>query len=94
MSASSRTAAPTSFPLLYQYSADRPDRLYLHGGLSSRAMKHLASGVPLCATVTQLDGLVYSRDAKYHSANYRSVMCFGRGRLMEEGPRSAPCSKP
>ena len=31
-------------------------------------------------TVTQLDGLVYSRDAKFHSANYRCVMCFGRGR--------------
>jgi uncharacterized protein len=34
--------------------------------------------------VTQLDGLVYSRDAKYHSANYRCVMCFGRGRLLED----------
>jgi uncharacterized protein len=77
---------PYVIPLLYQYSADRPDRLYLHGGLSSRAMKHLASGVPVCATVTLLDGLVYSRDAKYHSANYRCAMCFGRGRLMEDGP--------
>ena len=76
---------PYVIPLLYQYSADRPDRLYLHGGLSSRAMKHLASGVLLCATVTQIDGLVYSRDAKYHSANYRSVMCFGRSHLMEDG---------
>src|SRR5271157_813416 len=75
---------PYVIPMLYQYSAERPDRLYLHGGLSSRAMKHLASGVPLCAAVTQLDGLVYSRDAKYHSANYRCVMCFGRGRLMED----------
>ncbi len=70
--------------MLYQYGVDRPDRLYLHGGLSSRMIQHLASGVPVCATVTELDGLVYSRDARYHSANYRSVMCFGRGRLVED----------
>jgi uncharacterized protein len=70
--------------MLYHYAADCPDRLYLHGGLSSRTLEHLASGAPLCATVTQLDGLVYSRDAKYHSANYCCVMCFGRGRLLED----------
>jgi len=75
---------PYVIPMLYHYAADRPDRLYLHGGVSSRTLEHLASGVPVCATVTQLDGLVYSRDAKYHSANYRCVMCFGRGRLLED----------
>src|SRR5271165_2365917 len=74
---------PYVIPMLYQYAAERPDRLYLHGGVSSRALRLLASGVPVCVTVTQLDGLVYSRDAKYHSANYRCVMCFGRGRLLE-----------
>ena len=47
-------------------------------------LQHLASGVPVCVTVTQLDGLVYSRDAKYHSANYRCVMCFGQGRIFED----------
>jgi uncharacterized protein len=76
---------PYVIPMLYHYAAERPDRLYLHGGVSSRTMRHLASGVPICATVTQLDGLVYSRDAKYHSANYRCVMCFGRGRWLEDG---------
>ncbi len=74
---------PYVIPMLYHYSADRPDRLYLHGGLPSRMLRQLASGVPVCATVTALDGLVYSRDAKYHSANYRCVMCFGRGRWIE-----------
>jgi len=77
---------PYVIPMLYQYSVERPDRLYLHGGPASRTLQHLASGAPVCVTVTQLDGLVYSRDAKYHSANYRCVMCFGRGRLMEDGP--------
>ena len=75
---------PYVIPMLYQYAADRPDRLYLHGGLSSRMIQHLASGVPVCATVTELDGLVYSRDARYHSANYRCVMCFGHGRLVKD----------
>jgi uncharacterized protein len=75
---------PYVIPMLYHYDAGRPGRLYIHGGLASRMINHLASGVPVCATVTELDGLVYSRDAKYHSANYRCVMCFGRGRLVED----------
>lgn len=77
---------PYVIPMLYQYSSARPDRLYLHGGRSSRALDALAAGIPVCATITQLDGLVYSRDAKYHSANYRCVMCFGRGYLLEDEP--------
>jgi hypothetical protein len=75
---------PYVIPMLYEFSAERPASLYLHGGPVSRMLKTLASGVPVCATVTKLDGLVYSRDAKFHSANYRSVMCFGRGRLIED----------
>jgi hypothetical protein len=70
--------------MLYHYGTERPDRLYVHGGLSSRLIQHLATGVPICATVTEIDGLVYSRDARYHSANYRSVMCFGHARLLED----------
>ncbi len=75
---------PYVIPILYQYSVERPDRLYVHGGLTSRLIRHLASGVPVCATVTELDGLVYSRDARYHSANYRCVMCFGHARMVED----------
>jgi uncharacterized protein len=75
---------PYVIPTLYHYSGDRPDRLYLHGGMSSRMLERLAEGIPVCVTVTELDGLVYSRDAKYHSANYRCVMCFGHGRIFEE----------
>ena len=75
---------PYVIPMLYQYSPQSPDRLYLHSGFSSRTLLRLAEGIPVCVTVTMLDGLVYSRDAKYHSANYRSVMCFGRGRIVED----------
>jgi nitroimidazol reductase NimA-like FMN-containing flavoprotein (pyridoxamine 5'-phosphate oxidase superfamily) len=75
---------PYVIPMLYQYSIDTPDRLYLHSGFTSRTLQRLAEGIPVCVTVTMLDGLVYSRDAKYHSANYRSVMCFGHGRIFED----------
>lgn len=75
---------PYVIPMLYHYFPERPDRIYLHSGLASRTLQQLASGIPVCVTVTQLDGLVYSRDAKYHSANYRCVMCFGRGHICED----------
>jgi nitroimidazol reductase NimA-like FMN-containing flavoprotein (pyridoxamine 5'-phosphate oxidase superfamily) len=47
-------------------------------------LEELAKGIPVCVTVTEIVGLVYSRDAKYHSANYRSVMCFGRGHIFQD----------
>jgi len=75
---------PYVIPMLYHYSPEHPDRIFLHGGMSSRMLQTISEGIPICVTVTELDGLVYSRDAKYHSANYRSVMCFGRGRLFED----------
>jgi len=71
---------PFVIPLGYQFSAENPDRIYFHGSLGSRAMRHMATGAPVCVTVTLLSGLVYSRTALNHSMNYRSVVCFGRGR--------------
>ena len=71
---------PYVIPLSYHYDAQRPDRLYLHGSIRSRALELLASGSPVCVTVTLTDGLVYSRKAMNHSMNYRSVVLFGTGR--------------
>ena len=68
---------PYVIPLSYHYDGKNPDRLYLHGSIRSRAMEVLASGVPVCVTVTLTDGLVYSRKAMNHSMNYRSVVLFG-----------------
>ena len=39
---------------------------------------------PVCITVTHLDGLVLARSAFHHSANYRSVMVFGRPELVTD----------
>jgi uncharacterized protein len=69
---------PYVIPMTYQFDPAEPCRLYLHGGHHSRLMEHLASGAPVCVTVTMVDGLVYSRTALFHSVNYRSVVCFCR----------------
>ena len=71
---------PYVIPLTYHYDSDNPDRMYLHGSIRSRAMEVLASGAPVCVTVTMSDGLVYSRKAMNHSMNYRSVVLFGTAR--------------
>jgi nitroimidazol reductase NimA-like FMN-containing flavoprotein (pyridoxamine 5'-phosphate oxidase superfamily) len=69
---------PFVIPMTYHYDSDTPRQLYLHGAHVSRLVQYLASGGPVCVTVTLLDGLVYSRTALYHSVNYRSVVCFCR----------------
>jgi nitroimidazol reductase NimA-like FMN-containing flavoprotein (pyridoxamine 5'-phosphate oxidase superfamily) len=75
---------PFVIPLGYHFSQADPERLYVHGAPASRVLRHLASGAPVCITVTLLDGLVYSRTAMNHCMNYRSVVCFGRGQLVTE----------
>src|SRR5262249_6634492 len=50
------------------------DHLYVHGSSASRLLRTLAGGVPMCVTVTLLDGLVLARSARMHSMNYRSVV--------------------
>jgi uncharacterized protein len=59
------------------------DVLYLHGARASRMQKALATGCEVCVTVTLVDGLVLARSAFHHSINYRSVVVFGRARVVE-----------
>ena len=65
---------PFVIPMTYLY---RDGRLYLHGSRGSRALRHLASGAPVCVNVTLVDSLVASKAAASHSVNYRSVVVFG-----------------
>ena len=58
------------------------ERLYWHGSSASRMLRHLKGGVPVCFTVTHLDGLVLARSGFHHSINYRSVMAFGTAELV------------
>lgn len=59
------------------------DDLLLHGSTASRAYRTLASGAPVCVTVTLVDGLVLARSAFHHSMNYRSVVLLGTARPVE-----------
>jgi nitroimidazol reductase NimA-like FMN-containing flavoprotein (pyridoxamine 5'-phosphate oxidase superfamily) len=54
------------------------ETLYLHGSTGSRL--GLRPGMPVCVTVTLLDGLVLARSAFHHSMNYHSVTVLGRTR--------------
>ncbi len=60
------------------------DRLYVHGSAASRTIRRLADGVDVCCTITLLDGIVLARSSFWSTMNYRSVMIFGRARLVEE----------
>lgn len=53
------------------------DVIYLHGSSKSRMMNKMDEGIPVCLTVTHLDGLVLARSAFHHSMNYRSAVIFG-----------------
>jgi nitroimidazol reductase NimA-like FMN-containing flavoprotein (pyridoxamine 5'-phosphate oxidase superfamily) len=55
------------------------DRLYLHGAPANATLRRASAGVPVCVTVTLVDGLVMARSAFHHSINYRSVVVHGTG---------------
>jgi uncharacterized protein len=57
--------------------------LYVHGSAASRMLRNLEQGVPLCVTVTLLDGLVLARSVFNHSMNYRSVVILGTATLVD-----------
>ncbi len=60
------------------------DYVYWHGSSASRMLKAQQKGIPVCFTVTHLDGIVFSRAAFNHNVNFRSVMAFGEAELCEE----------
>lgn len=60
------------------------DYVYWHGSAASRMLKAQQKGIPVCFTVTHLDGVVFSRAAFNHNILYRSVMAFGNAELCDE----------
>ncbi|HXI25848.1 MAG TPA: pyridoxamine 5'-phosphate oxidase family protein [Pyrinomonadaceae bacterium] len=60
------------------------DNLIFHGSQASRMLRALGQGIDVCVTVTLIDGLVLARSAFHHSMNYRSVMIFGRARVIDD----------
>lgn len=58
--------------------------LYIHGSAASRMLRNLQNSMPVCVTVTLLDGLVLARSVFNHSMNYRSVVILGKAALVED----------
>jgi hypothetical protein len=58
--------------------------LYIHGSAASRMLRNLDKGIPVCVTVTLLDGLVLARSIFNHSMNYRSVVILGTATLIDD----------
>jgi nitroimidazol reductase NimA-like FMN-containing flavoprotein (pyridoxamine 5'-phosphate oxidase superfamily) len=72
---------PYVIPTSYGRSGDV---LYVHGSAASRMLRRLSEEIPVCMTVTLLDGLVLARSVFNHSMNYRSVVVLGTATLVEE----------
>jgi hypothetical protein len=72
-------------PFVIPTSFGRKDaNLYIHGSAASRMLRQMKEGVPVCVTVTLLDGLVLARSVFNHSMNYRSVVVLGKATLVED----------
>ena len=83
------TGQPYVLPVAY---ARAGESVLFHGSSASRLFRLCAAGVPVCFTVTELDGLVLARSAFESSMNYRSAMVLGHcnvlhGRAKELGLR-------
>ena len=72
-------------PFVIPTSYGRKDAsLYIHGSAASRMLRQMKGGVPVCVTVTLLDGLVLARSVFNHSMNYRSVVVLGKATLVDD----------
>jgi hypothetical protein len=72
-------------PFVIPTSYGRKDAsLYIHGSAASRMLRQLKEAVPVCVTVTLLDGLVLARSVFNHSMNYRSVVILGKATLLDD----------
>tara|TARA_R110000796_G_scaffold11478_7_gene38570 strand:+ start:57243 stop:57905 length:663 start_codon:yes stop_codon:yes gene_type:complete len=60
------------------------ERIYIHGASKNRILGAIAEGADACLCVTHLDGLVMARSAFHHSANYRSVVIYGKGEVVSD----------
>jgi nitroimidazol reductase NimA-like FMN-containing flavoprotein (pyridoxamine 5'-phosphate oxidase superfamily) len=68
---------PRVIPFSYHYEAGH---IYLHGSVGNATLRLLRDGRTVAVAVSSLDELVASKLASGHTANYRSVVAYGRGR--------------
>ena len=62
----------------------RDDELLIHGSSASRLIKHIQAGNEVSISLAILDAIVVAKTAFNQSVNYRSVVQFGKGRLLED----------
>ena len=62
--------------------------VYVHGSAANRTLRESGRS-QICLTTTLIDGLVLARAAMHHSANYRSVMLFGRAEPLDADDEKA-----
>ena len=60
------------------------DSLYLHGSVASRSLRSALGRVPMCVTVTHIDGMVLARSVFEHAVNYRSALIYGTPEVLTE----------
>jgi uncharacterized protein len=60
------------------------DRLYWHGSAASRLLHAQQQPLPVCLTVSHIDGFVLARCAFAHAMLYRSVMAFGQAEFVTD----------
>ncbi|MFH1330570.1 MAG: pyridoxamine 5'-phosphate oxidase family protein [Actinomycetota bacterium] len=63
--------------------------LYLHGSPASSVIRAVASGDPLSISAVVLDGVAVAHSACHSALNYRSVLCSGTGREVEDPDEAA-----
>ncbi len=71
---------PFVIPCLY---GRQDDKILLHGAKASRLMQYIQAGGSVSVAVSLIDGLVIARSVFHHSVNYRSVVLFGQGQLVD-----------
>ena len=59
------------------------DHIYLHGSVGSHFMRTLTDGRTACISIMLADEIVVAKTAFHHSINYRSVVVFAPGEVVE-----------
>ncbi len=67
------------------------ESIYFHGSAASRTLKSVGAGLPVCVTVSHLDGIVHARSGFNSCMNYRAVMIFGEAVAVTDPAEKSRC---
>ena len=77
---------PVVIPTIYGRAENK---LFIHGATVSRLIVELEKGIDISLSVAHVDGLVLARSAFHHSMNYRSVVVFGKAKLVADHEKNS-----